>query len=66
MKRSANRPTSAKNVTGDFGHFTEFAKRLFAVPHSEIKAQLDAEKKRKAARRVKMLSASRRASSETD
>ncbi len=61
----ANRPrTRANEIKGDFGHFTEFAKRLFAVPHSEIKAQLDAEKKRKAARRTK-ISTSRRASSET-
>ena len=37
----------AKNVTGDFDTFTDFARRLFAVPHSEIKAQLDAEKEAK-------------------
>jgi hypothetical protein len=54
----ANRPKSpAKNPTGDFGHFTNFMRRLVAVPHSEIKAKLDAEKraktrKRKAASRV--------------
>ena len=41
--------TSAKNVTGDFGQFTEFMKRLVRVPHSEIKAALDAEKREKAA-----------------
>lgn len=34
----------AKNPTGDFGHFTDFMRRLVAVPHSEIKAKLDAEK----------------------
>jgi len=38
---------SAKNVTGDFGKFTDFMKRLVAVPHSEIKAKLDAEKQAK-------------------
>lgn len=44
----ANLPTtSAKNVTGDFGHFKDFMRRLMAVPHSEIKAQLDAEKEAK-------------------
>jgi hypothetical protein len=44
----ANRSkTSAKNVTGDFGHFTDFMRRLVAVPHSEIKAKLDAEKQAK-------------------
>jgi hypothetical protein len=40
-----NLPTaSAKNETGDFDTFTEFARRLFAVPHSAIKAKLEAEK----------------------
>jgi len=48
----------AKNPTGDFGKFTNFMRRLVAVPHSEIKAKLDAEKraktrKRKAASRAK-------------
>ena len=38
---------SAKNVTGDFGKFTDFMRRLVAVPHSEIKAKLDAEKQAK-------------------
>jgi hypothetical protein len=38
---------SAKNVTGDFGEFTNFMKRLVAVPHSEIKTRLDAEKQLK-------------------
>lgn len=45
----------AKNPTGDFGKFTNFMRRLVAVPHSEIKAKLDAEKrakKRKAASRA--------------
>jgi hypothetical protein len=55
----ANHPKSpAKNPTGDFGQFTNFMRRLVAVPHSEIKAKLDAEKrakmrKRKAASRAK-------------
>jgi hypothetical protein len=41
----ANRPKpSARNVTGDFGQFTDFMRRLVAVPHSEIKKKLDAEK----------------------
>jgi hypothetical protein len=45
MPQKPIRPTqSAKNVTGDFGQFTNFMKRLVAVPHSEIKAKLDAEK----------------------
>lgn len=40
-----NQPTaSAKNVTGDSATFVNFMRRLVAVPHSEIKEQLDAEK----------------------
>jgi hypothetical protein len=43
-----NQPTaSAKNVTGDFERFTEFARRVISVPHSTIKARLDAEKEAK-------------------
>jgi hypothetical protein len=34
-------------MPGDFGKFTEFMKRLVAVPHAEIKAELDAEKQAK-------------------
>ena len=42
------KPTqSAKNETGDFGKFTNFMRKLVAVPHSEIKAKLDAEKRAK-------------------
>ena len=47
----------AKEHTGNFAQFTDFMKRLVAVPHSEIKAQLDAEKKAK--RKAKAVSASR-------
>jgi hypothetical protein len=47
---------SAKNVAGDFDKFTDFARRLFAIPHSEIKAKLDAEKE---AKRTSKTSASR-------
>jgi hypothetical protein len=42
---------SAKNVTGDFGKFTNFMRRLVQVPHSEIKAKLDAEKRAKQQRK---------------
>jgi hypothetical protein len=39
-----NQPTSsAKNVTGDFDRFTEFTRRILPVPHSQIRAKLDAE-----------------------
>jgi len=40
-----NHPKSpAKNPTGDFEQFKTFARQVLSVPHSEIKAQLDAEK----------------------
>jgi len=38
---------SGKNETGDFGKFTNLLDRLLSVPHSKIKAELDAEKERK-------------------
>jgi len=47
---------SAKNVTGDSENFTNFMRRLVSVPHSEIKAKLDAEKQ---AKRTSKASASR-------
>jgi hypothetical protein len=43
-----NQPTSsAKNLTGDFDTFTEFTRKILSVPHSEIKAKLDAEREAK-------------------
>ena len=33
-----------KNLSGDFDQFTSFMRRLVAVPHSEVKAKLEAEK----------------------
>jgi hypothetical protein len=58
----ASHPKSpAKNPTGDFGQFTNFMRRLVAVPHDEIKARLDAEKLAKKRKR-----ASSRASREND
>jgi hypothetical protein len=56
---------SAKNEPGDFGVFKNFMRRLVAVPHSEIKAKLDAEKQAKQRRR-KRSSASARASNAKD
>ena len=42
------KPTpSAKNVTGNSENFTSFMRRLMKIPHSEIKAKLDAEKEAK-------------------
>lgn len=44
----SNRPrVSAKDLRDDSGMFEKFMRRLVQVPHSEIKAQLDAEKERK-------------------
>ena len=43
-----NQPrSSAKNVTGDSATFIEFTRRILCVPHSEIKAKLDAEREAK-------------------
>ena len=54
MQQKPTRPhPSAKNVTGDFGKFANFMRRLVAVPHSEIKAQLDAEKREKQTKRAR-------------
>jgi len=57
---------SAKNVEGDFDKFTNFMQRLVAVPHSEIKAKLDAEKRAKKRKRTSKTSASGHASNEKD
>jgi hypothetical protein len=37
----------AKDVQGDFAQFTNFMKKLVSVPHSEIKARLEEEKRAK-------------------
>jgi hypothetical protein len=50
---------SSQNAAGDFDRFTNFMKRLVAVPHSEIKAKLDAEKRAKKRKKAKKSSASR-------
>jgi hypothetical protein len=45
---SPNQPVgSSKNVTGDFDAFSDFARRIVSVPHSEIKAKLEAEREAK-------------------
>jgi hypothetical protein len=38
------KPQSAREVHGDFETFRNFAQQILSVPHSEIKAELDAEK----------------------
>jgi hypothetical protein len=47
---------SAKNEQGEFGKFTNLLDRLLSVPHSKIKAELDAEKaaKRTCSKRVSL------------
>jgi hypothetical protein len=52
---------SAKNAEGDFKQFTNFMRRLVAVPHSEVKAKLDAEKRAKKRKKTSKSSASRAA-----
>lgn len=55
----ASRPKpSAKNETGEYAQFTNFMRQLVAVPHSEIKARLEAGKRAKV-RKPKKASASR-------
>jgi hypothetical protein len=62
-----NRPNpSCKNEPGEFDRFTDFMRRLVAVPHSEIKAKLDAEKLIKEQKRTSKTSASGRASRAKD
>jgi hypothetical protein len=39
--------TSAKNETGDFDKFTDFARQIMSVPRSAIQPELDARKERK-------------------
>jgi hypothetical protein len=41
------KPQSASDVTGDFEQFKDFARQILSVPHSEIKAKLDAEREAK-------------------
>jgi len=61
--KSVNHPTpSAKNETGEFGRFKDFMKRLVAVPHAEVKAKLDAEKRAKQRKRAPNASSASRAS----
>jgi hypothetical protein len=48
MERSPHHPTDpAKNETGDFGRFKDFVRRIVAVPHSEVKAAMEADKQKR-------------------
>jgi hypothetical protein len=48
-------------ATKEFNKFTNFMKRLVAVPHSEVKAKLDAEKRARMRKKTSKASASRAA-----
>jgi hypothetical protein len=43
---------SAKNEQGEYATFTDALKKVLSVPHAEIKATLDAEKKHKPSSRA--------------
>jgi hypothetical protein len=45
MQQKPTRPTPAKNEN-EFGKFDDLLGKLLSVPHSKIKAELEAEKKR--------------------
>ncbi len=63
MPQKPTRPTaSAKNEMDEYTAFENLLRRVVRVPHSEIKAKLDAEKKAKQkqkSKRAKSLPASR-------
>jgi len=44
---------SAKNEQGEFGNFSNLLNKLLSVPHSKIKAELEAEKKQTKAPRAR-------------
>jgi hypothetical protein len=47
------KPTqTAKNVSGDFDTFKDFARRIMAVPRSAIQPTLDAEKAKRTSKRA--------------
>jgi len=60
VSQKSNRPdVPAKNTQGDFDRFTDFMRRLVAVPHSEIKTKLEEEKAARKQRTPKVVSSSR-------
>jgi len=42
-----HRKRPAKNANGEYANFTKALKTVLTVPHSELKAHLDAEKQKK-------------------
>jgi hypothetical protein len=55
-KRGNSTDDPNAKTSSDFDRFTNFMRRLVAVPHSEIKAQLDAEREAKRASRASAVS----------
>lgn len=51
-----SRPKPSAKNSGEFDKFSNFMQRLVAVPHSEIKAKLDAEKRARVKRRASRVS----------
>jgi hypothetical protein len=56
MSKSGVRNISSKTPQGEFGRFTNLLDKLLSVPHSKIKAELDAEKRQKPAKRKRAVS----------
>jgi hypothetical protein len=40
-------PQAGGTETGDFGKFQSFVRRLMAVPHSEVKAAMESDKRKR-------------------
>jgi hypothetical protein len=60
VPQKPSRPTaSAKNETGEFERFTRFVRGIVNVPGSEVKQQIENEKKARANKRAKSFSSSR-------
>jgi len=51
---------SAKNETGDTDKFKSFVRQVLSVPHSQVKATLDAEKEAKKRKRASRASSGSR------
>jgi hypothetical protein len=49
MPKLGSSKIATKNGASEFSRFTNLLDKLLAVPHSEIKAKLDAEKEKKRA-----------------
>jgi len=50
-----------KKKTSEYGAFSDLAKKIFSVPHREVKAKLDGEKRTRERKKAKKSSVSREA-----